>query len=67
MSHTGFVMQINSLLSEYEQHTGQKFGGSDAEYTVLQKLVSVVNTLGPVCCVASQGQITANMLLFSGN
>ena len=45
MPLTGFVMQINSLLGEYEQQTGQKFGGSDAEYSVLQKLVSIVNAL----------------------
>lgn len=31
---------IDSLLGEYEQHTGQKFGGSDAEYSVLQKLAT---------------------------
>jgi len=33
------VSQINSLLGSFEQQTGQKFGGSDAEYTILQKLV----------------------------
>ncbi|DBA72689.1 hypothetical protein WJX79_008517 [Trebouxia sp. C0005] len=31
---------INSLLGEFEQQTGQKFGGSDAEYTILQKLAT---------------------------
>ena len=36
----GVMLQIDSLLGEYEQHTGQKFGGSDAEYSILQKLVS---------------------------
>ena len=37
----GVMLQIDSLLGEYEQHTGQKFGGSDAEYSILQKLVSL--------------------------
>lgn len=33
-------MQIDKLLNLYEQHTGSKFGGSDAEYSILSKLVS---------------------------
>ena len=40
IQYTYAVLQINSLLGEYEQHTGQSFGGSDEEYSILQKLVS---------------------------
>lgn len=35
-------LQINKLLGLYEQQTGSSFGGSDAEYSILSKLVQVL-------------------------
>ena len=36
---TRVALQINSLLGAFEQHTGQSFGGSDSDYSILSELV----------------------------
>ena len=42
MVEATFALQINSLLCEFQQHTGQAFGGSDSDYSILSQLVSML-------------------------
>ena len=48
-----WLMQINKLLGMYEQQTGSSFGGSDAEYSILSKLVNHLAASDNCHCAAS--------------
>lgn len=52
LSHN--ALQIDSLLGEFKQQTGQSFGGSDSDYSILSQLVSVLSlscqSQALVCC-----------------